>query len=91
MEYARHVKVGDVIDGRFAIERELGSGGMGVVFVARDTSTGARAALKVMHGGARPGDDHTLRFLREAEVLSTLSHEAIVANAEPALPASVAS
>lgn len=79
MEYARHVKVGDVIDGRFAIERELGSGGMGVVFVARDTSTGAHAALKVMHGGARPGDDHTLRFLREAEVLSTLSHEAIVA------------
>lgn len=66
--------VGKVIDGRFAIERRIASGGMGTVYCARQVSVAREVALKIIH--QRHVDDPTCakRFLREARIASSLSH-----------------
>jgi serine/threonine protein kinase len=63
--------------GRFVIEREVGRGGVGIVYRARDEVTGAPVALKVI---ALPGVDagEEARFRREGRVLAGLRHPAIV-------------
>jgi serine/threonine protein kinase/predicted ATPase len=45
---------GSVVAERFVIERRAGSGGAGVVFLARDRHTGARIALKALHLPSQP-------------------------------------
>lgn len=42
------MRPGDIVAGRFEIERRAGSGGMGEVFRARDLASGAAVALKVL-------------------------------------------
>src|SRR5437762_9810140 len=66
---------GEVLAGRFELERLAGSGGMGEVYRARDLAFGSVVAFKVLLAG-RPTDHH--RFVREAEVLAELSHPGIV-------------
>ncbi|MRG90727.1 serine/threonine-protein kinase [Polyangium spumosum] len=68
---------GSVVAGRFLIERFAGKGGMGEVFRARDTRTGARVALKLLHAHV-DGFEENERFEREARLLSELRHPAIV-------------
>jgi tetratricopeptide (TPR) repeat protein len=65
----------DLIAERFEIERRAGAGGMGEVYQAHDRRTGERVALKVLHRRAALEEG---RFMREAEVLSALSHPSIV-------------
>lgn len=65
----------ELIGGRFEIAGEAGTGGMGVVYRARDTATGAPVALKVMAFESRSG---AARFAREGHVLAALRHPAIV-------------
>jgi serine/threonine protein kinase len=60
---------------RFEVEGLVGSGGMGMVFRARDRVDGQAVALKALH---RQGALASERFLREAEVLAALAHPAIV-------------
>ncbi len=63
--------------GRYEVIRKLGSGGMGEVYLARDTRLGREVALKVL----RPGSiDHTdrNRLEREAKAASALRHPNIV-------------
>jgi len=64
---------------QYAVERELGRGGMGVVFLARDIRLDRFAAIKVLppHVAA----EHEVRelFLREARTAGRLSHPHIVA------------
>lgn len=64
----------DVIADRFELESLAGEGGMGSVYRARDRSSGATVALKVLR---RPRA-HVGRFVREAQVLSELRHPGIV-------------
>ena len=49
--------------GPYEIEREIGRGGMAVVFLARDTRTGAQVALKLV----REGTDREAQDVLEAE------------------------
>ena len=66
------------ISGEFELERELGRGGMGVVFLARDVRLDRQVALKVLppHPGQHAGVRE--RFLREARTAGQLSHPNIV-------------
>jgi|HubBroStandDraft_2_1064218.scaffolds.fasta_scaffold25489_2 serine/threonine protein kinase len=66
---------GELVAGRFRIERRAGHGGMGTVYRAGDASTGGHAAVKVM---AKQSKSVAARFLREAEILAELSHPAVV-------------
>ncbi|NMO22910.1 nSTAND1 domain-containing NTPase [Pyxidicoccus fallax] len=59
----------------YELIRELGSGGMGTVFLARDTRLGRRVAIKFLH---TTDPDVTRRFIREAQATALCSHENIV-------------
>ena len=62
----------------FEIERELGRGGMGVVYQALQPSLKRRVALKVVRSGPGSGSrDHT-RWLREARSFSRVRHDNVV-------------
>ncbi len=63
--------------GRFELVRELGRGGFGVVWEARDRELGRRVAFKAVRAGARR-DLREERLLREAEAAAQLSHPNIV-------------
>lgn len=67
--------VGDVIAGKYRIERVLGRGGMGIVVAAVHTSLGQRVAVKFALPAAarRPGASE--RFLREARAVAALRSE----------------
>ncbi len=63
--------------GRYRLERELGSGGMGVVHAAFDPDLERRVALKVLRSVA--GDDASrARLLREARAMARLSHPNVI-------------
>ena len=63
--------------GHYCIEEQLGSGGMGVVYRARDTQLGRTVAVKVL--SERPPTDESARarLLREAQTASALNHSHI--------------
>ncbi|HSN69211.1 MAG TPA: serine/threonine-protein kinase, partial [Thermoanaerobaculia bacterium] len=64
--------------GRYPVEKEIGSGGMGVVYAARDPALGRRVAIKVLRKGALADESHRIRFRREAKAASALDHPNIV-------------
>jgi len=70
---------GRVIDGRYAIESVLGTGGMGVVLQAHHQFTGARVALKMLHKALQLDAGLEGRFLAEARAPNQIGHPAIVA------------
>ncbi|MCC6808764.1 MAG: serine/threonine protein kinase [Deltaproteobacteria bacterium] len=70
----------ELIDGRYRLERELGAGGMGRVFAAKDERTGKRVALKEL---LVPEDDKEQAlqrawFRRELKALIALDHPSIL-------------
>ncbi len=63
-------------NGRFEVERRLGAGGMGTVWLARDVSLGRRVAIKVVRLRTAT---HRTALLREARALAALVHPNVVA------------
>ncbi len=63
--------------GPYRIEKTLGSGGMGVVYLAWDERLRRRVAIKSIHPGKELSDDRRERLLREARAAAGLSHPAI--------------
>jgi len=64
--------------GKYEILEELGQGGMGSVYKARDTMIGREVALKVIHEHALRIPEIKERFYREAKSAGRLSHENIM-------------
>lgn len=64
--------------GEFRIVREIGRGGMGVVYEAEQTSLRRHVALKVLRFGAVTDEQALQRFQREAETVARLHHSNIV-------------
>jgi eukaryotic-like serine/threonine-protein kinase len=64
--------------GDFRIIREIGRGGMGVVFEAEQESLGRRVAVKVLPRQALLDPKHLRRFRREARIAASLHHTNIV-------------
>ncbi len=69
------VRVDEVITGRFQLEAEQASGGMGRVYRARDLQSGAVVAVKILQLGSEVDAE---RFAREASLLAQVSHPGIV-------------
>jgi serine/threonine-protein kinase len=64
--------------GRYALERELGRGGMGVVYLARDLSLDRPVAIKLLPPALAIVPALRERFLREARTAARLAHPNIV-------------
>ena len=63
---------------QYRLEREVGRGGMGVVFLARDTTLDRPVAVKVVHPELAVHSSITERFLAEARMIARLRHPNIV-------------
>ncbi|MFD7996050.1 serine/threonine-protein kinase [Streptomyces mexicanus] len=72
---------GQLLGGRYRLVRQLGEGGMGEVWEARDETLDRQVAVKVISllaGGNSRGDEARARFLREARITARLQHPYIV-------------
>src|SRR5207244_6773981 len=76
--------------GRYVLERRLGRGGMGVVYLARELRLDRRVAIKLLPPEQALQPTARERFLREARTAAQLSHPGIVPIfAVPEVPDSV--
>jgi serine/threonine-protein kinase len=76
IQTASPASVGDIVAGKYRVERILGAGGMGVVVLATHLHIQNRVALKFLRASANPGaGDYVERFLREARAAGRLTSE----------------
>jgi eukaryotic-like serine/threonine-protein kinase len=71
-------RLAHVLEGAYTLEGEIGRGGMGVVFLARDLALKRRVAIKVLPPELAFRQEIKLRFMREAQTAARLSHPHIV-------------
>ncbi|HEX3234978.1 MAG TPA: protein kinase [Gemmatimonadales bacterium] len=64
---------------QYRLERELGRGGMGAVFLATDATLDRRVAIKVVHPELTAHPSIARRFLAEARTIARLRHPNVVA------------
>jgi serine/threonine-protein kinase len=69
------VREGELLAGKYRVERVLGSGGMGVVVSAVHTQLDQRVAIKFVREEALGNEDAVQRFLREARAAVKLKSE----------------
>jgi serine/threonine-protein kinase len=78
---AGNLHEGDVLGGKYRVERLLGAGGMGVVVCVQRLSDGQRVALKLLQPwrhGDEDFDERATRLVREAKATAALHDEHIV-------------
>ncbi|HEY6852654.1 MAG TPA: protein kinase [Gemmatimonadales bacterium] len=68
----------EAVAGRYSLERELGRGGMGVVYLAREVRLDRPVAIKVLPPARASQPALRERFLREARTAAKLSHPNII-------------
>jgi hypothetical protein len=67
-----------LLAGRFSLEREIGRGGMGIVYLARDVALERPVAIKVLAPHLAARTEMRARFLREARIAAQCFHPHIV-------------
>ena len=68
---------GTIVDAKYRVERELGRGGMGVVFAATHLALGTKVALKFLNDRSAANPTILERFLREARAAAHMRSEHI--------------
>jgi hypothetical protein len=77
---AEFIDFQQAVAGQYSLERELGRGGMGIVFLAREVRLARPVAIKVLPRALALGRPELReRFVREAQMAAQLSHPNIVA------------
>ncbi|HEX6239854.1 MAG TPA: protein kinase [Polyangiales bacterium] len=72
------LQAGQVVADKYVVERELGRGGMGAVYVVRHRATGKPMALKCLLPELLQNAEFVARFLREAQVGGTVHHRNVI-------------
>jgi serine/threonine protein kinase len=70
--------IGQTLDDKYFIDKQLGKGGMGAVFLATHIGTGRPVALKVIAPQFMTNDEFVERFRREAKAAGRLRHPNVV-------------
>src|SRR6059058_4689170 len=71
--------IGQLVDGRYAVEARIAVGGMATVYLALDRRLEREVALKVMHPHLADDPQFTARFIREARAAARLPFPGVVA------------
>jgi len=74
MDRAPDPLVGTTVDQRWHILRQIGTGAVGVVYLAERAKLGRQVALKLLHPEYLSNNEYVSRFAREARALSRLQH-----------------
>jgi serine/threonine-protein kinase len=69
---------GTVLAERYAVASQLGSGGMGAVYLAQHVDLQKQVAIKVLHGEYAGKSELVQRFLQEAQAASRIRHENVI-------------
>jgi serine/threonine-protein kinase len=69
---------GTLLSERYAVESQLGSGGMGAVYLAQHVDLQKQVAIKVLHGEFASKSELVQRFLQEAQAASRIRHENVI-------------
>jgi eukaryotic-like serine/threonine-protein kinase len=64
--------------GNYQLERELGQGGMGTVYLAKDSGLNRYVALKILRSDLGDDPSFSRKFLEEVEVTASLAHPNII-------------
>jgi len=64
--------------GNYRVTKQLGEGGMGLVYLAEHPIIGRKVAIKVLHVTLSKDTDIVSRFFNEARAIHTISHENVV-------------
>jgi serine/threonine protein kinase len=64
---------GQLVAGKYEVERIIGVGGMGTVVAAKHRTLGSRVAIKTISLGSKPSEEALARFEREARAAATLT------------------
>jgi tRNA A-37 threonylcarbamoyl transferase component Bud32 len=71
-------QLGTLLNGRYRLDAQIGTGGMSTVYRAFDTVLERQVAIKVMHRDIARDSDQLERFRREARAVAQLNHPHIV-------------
>ncbi|MEZ5308457.1 MAG: serine/threonine-protein kinase [Pyrinomonadaceae bacterium] len=75
---SQSVEAGSVVDGKYKIERQLGRGGMGAVYLAIHIGTGRPVAIKLIAQEFMRRKEFVERFRREAKAAGRMRHPNVV-------------
>lgn len=70
--------LGIVVDNRYRIEKQIGEGGMGIVYAVTHIAIGKKLAMKVLRGEMARDQEVVQRFVQEAQSASSIGHENII-------------